>query len=241
MNVSPFTFVGELLLALPAGALWWPGAATLVVADLHLEKGSAFARRGVPLPPYDSRETIGRLAALVLALQPKTVICLGDSFHDRAGPGRLDAADRANLRALSDQCHWVWLGGNHDGDAAAVLGGEFKDEYQVGPFVFCHQAARDLGGADGEISGHFHPKASVALAGRRHTGRCFVDDGRRLILPAFGAYTGGLDVFDPAIGGLLAPTFTVHLLGRNRLHALPSSRLSQPRTAAEPATADFPG
>lgn len=236
MNASPFTFVGETLTALPTGALWWPDAAALVVADLHLEKGSAFARRGVPLPPYDSRATIGRLAALITALRPAQVICLGDSFHDPAGPDRLDAADRSSLQALTDGRRWIWVGGNHDGDAAASLGGEFQDEFRSGPIVFRHEAAMSAGGAAGEISGHFHPKASVALGGRRHTGRCFVGDGRRLILPAFGAYTGGLDVFDPAIAGLLAASFSVRLLGRHRLHALPSNRLSRPpvsiRTAA---------
>lgn len=234
--LSVFRFAGATLAATPAGALWWPDAATLVVADLHLEKGSAFACRGVPLPPYDSRDTISRLAAVIAALRPAQVICLGDSFHDRAGPDRLGAADRANLRALIDGCRWIWVGGNHDGDTAASLGGAFEDAYQLGSMLFRHEAAKAAGSAGGEVSGHFHPKASVALAGRRHTGRCFVDDGRRLILPAFGAYAGGLDVFDPAIASLLAASFTVRLLGRHRLHALPSSRLSRP-PAAERLTA----
>lgn len=235
MTFSPITLAGETLIALPAGALWWPQQATLVVADLHLEKGSAFARRGVLLPPYDSCETIGRLAGLVLALQPSRVICLGDSFHDLAGPERLAAEDRAKLRALTDGRHWIWVGGNHDGGSAARVGGEAHDEYAIGPIVFRHEAVAETGGAEAEMTGHYHPKASVALAGRRHTGRCFVGDGRRLILPAFGAFTGGLDVFDPAIAGLLAPSFSVRLLGRHRLHALPSSRLSRPPTTDRPA------
>ncbi len=247
-----FRFAGTTLLATPAGALWWKEAATLVVADLHLEKGSSLARRGKLLPPYDTRATLGRLAALIDALAPRRVICLGDSFHDPDGPGRLAAEDASTLAGLARGRDWLWVAGNHDPapdpDLARNLDrglnrrlpGELVDETVLGPLVFRHQAAGGVGDDDrdgdgggwggilGEVSGHFHPKASVLAAGRRLTGRCFATDGRRLILPAFGAYAGGLDVLNPVIATLLAPAFTAHMIGRSRIHTFPRFRLASP-------------
>lgn len=216
-------FAGVELVATAAGALWWPEEAALIVSDLHLEKGSSFGRRGAFLPPYDSRSTLEGLAALAGALAPHRVVCLGDSFHDGDGAVRLAREDAERLAGLACGRDWVWVAGNHDPRPAAELGGRMVEEAALGPLVFRHQAAP--GEADGEISGHYHPKASVAIAGKRLTGRCFVGDGRRLLLPAFGAYTGGLDVFDPAITRLLAPSFRVHLLGRSRVHTLAHLRL----------------
>jgi DNA ligase-associated metallophosphoesterase len=225
---------GIELVATLAGALYWPAAASLIVADLHLEKGSAFARRGVPLPPYDSRATLARLAAVVAALQPARVICLGDSFHDRAGPARLSREDAALLRRLCASCDWIWIAGNHDGKAATPFGGTTHDVLTLTPFVFRHAPVAVPVG-EPEIAGHLHPKASVSTAAGRLSARCFASDGERLLLPAFGAYAGGLDVLHPAVAGLFRPGFNAYLLGRIRLHAIPSTRLSRagpPRAAA---------
>jgi DNA ligase-associated metallophosphoesterase len=233
-----FRFAGAALLATPAGGLWWKSEATLVVADLHLEKGSSLARRGALLPPYDTRATLARLAGLVEALAPRRVICLGDSFHDGGGPGRLAEEDAGQLESLARGREWLWIAGNHDPAPAPELPGSVVEEAAIGPLVFRHQASPaapegrgdasgDVSGdVSGEVSGHYHPKAAVVVAGRRLTGRCFATDGRRLILPAFGAYAGGLCVLDPAIAALLAPAFTAHLIGRARVHTFPSLRLS---------------
>lgn len=231
MNVVALGFVGIDLQATPEGALWWPAEATLLVADLHLEKGSSLARGGTLLPPYDSAATLKALMRLIEVLAPRRVVCLGDSFHDVGGAARLSAADRDILRALAHGRHWLWIAGNHDGEACfAGLDGEVAAEASLGPLVLRHQAAKAP--TLGELSGHFHPKARVAVAGRRITCRCFAGDARRLILPAFGAYAGGLDVFDPAISSLLDPGFTVWMLGRARVHRLPSHRLHRPGGAS---------
>lgn len=222
MSQARFSFCGVELIACLSGALQVPALSTLVVADLHLEKGSAWARRGRLLPPYDTRATLAALAAAIERFTPGRVVCLGDSFHDRGGTSRLDEDNTAILRQLISGREWIWIAGNHD-PAPHGLGGRHASEFALGPFVFRHTAKHGSGA--GEISGHFHPKASVATPGRRITGRCFVGDGRRLILPAFGAYTGGLDVFDPALAVLLAADFAVHLLGRARVHTFPAARL----------------
>ena len=222
MSEARFAFCGIELVACLSGGLFIPALGVLAVADLHLEKGSACAKRGRLLPPYDSRATLAALDGAVARFQPSLVVCLGDSFHDSGAAGRLDAGEAAALRRLAAGREWIWVAGNHD-PAPQGLGGRHAKELRVGPFVFRHAARGDAG--PGEISGHFHPKATVATPGRRISGRCFVDNGRRLILPAFGAYTGGLDVFAPALSALLAPDFAVRLIGRSRIHALPAARL----------------
>jgi DNA ligase-associated metallophosphoesterase len=218
MTPAEFQFAGERLLADPSGALIWPGGDSAIVADLHFEKGSAFAARGTLLPPYDSRETLRRLHAVLERHPVRRVICLGDSFHDGEGPTRLGGDERATLARLTARHDWIWIAGNHDPALPETIGGVTTAEYRAAGLVFRHQAARR---GDGEISGHFHPKAGVAARGRRLTGRCFVTDGRRLILPAFGAYTGGLDVRDPAIESLLLSEYTVLILGRTQVHRIP--------------------
>lgn len=227
MMAASIALAGVDLWATIEGALWWPAEATLMVADLHLEKGSSLARRGALLPPYDSAATLTLLSRLINRLAPRRVLCLGDSFHDAEAVDRLSADDAGLLHALARGRKWEWIAGNHDGAAGfAVLGGEVTREASVGPLVFRHRAAAAT--TTGEVSGHFHPKARVAVAGRHIVCRCFASDGQRLILPAFGAYAGGLDVFDPAIAALLSPAFTVWLLGRARIHRLPSRRLHRP-------------
>lgn len=214
----PLRVNGVDLLADLAGVLWWPARRTLIVADLHLEKGSGLAAKGALLPPYDTAATLVRLARAVARLEPHRVVCLGDSFHDGGAAARLSAADARVIAGLTESRDWIWITGNHDPEPPADWGGRAMDELVDGALVFRHRARP---GAVGELSGHYHPKAAVRTRARRITARCFVGDGRRLILPAFGAYTGGLDVLDPAISGLLDRQFEVHLLGRSRLHCLP--------------------
>ena len=222
MVAAPVELNGAPLLLDPSGAVFWRQHGLLAVADLHLEKGSSFARRGTLLPPYDTQATLDELARLVRRWQPRVVVCLGDSFHDTGGPGRLGAADRGRLAALVRGRDWIWVVGNHDPQIPDDVGGRAVAELTLGPLTFRHEARPD---AKGEVSGHYHPKASVATSARRISGRCFVTDGQRMVLPALGAFTGGLDVLDPAIAGLMRRRFVAFLLGRDRLFAFPRDQL----------------
>ena len=181
-----------------------------------LEKGSGFAVRGALLPPYDTAATLHRLEVLIDAWAPRQVICVGDSFHDRHAADRLDDADAAVIARLTALCDWVWIAGNHDPVPPVAWGGRVAEDLTVGPLCFRHEAigaAANGDRIDGEISGHFHPKARVRVRGGGRSGRCFIADNRRMILPAFGAFTGGLDVLDPAIRSLFARRFAVLLIG----------------------------
>jgi DNA ligase-associated metallophosphoesterase len=221
----PIAVNGATLLADPMGAAIEPQSRTLIVADLHFEKGSGLARRGRLLPPYDTRATLEGLARLIERWQPRRVVALGDSFHDRGAGERIATADLDSLNELMRGRNWIWVRGNHDPEPPARLGGDSADEVRIGSLVLRHQPEGD--GA-GEVCGHFHPKASVRLrAGRVVSGRCFAGDGRRLVLPSFGAYTGGLDVLDPALSRLFRGAFAVILIGRDRLYRLTSQRLCQ--------------
>jgi DNA ligase-associated metallophosphoesterase len=205
------------------GALYWPEEGLLLVADLHLEKGSSFARRGQMLPPYDTPETLARLARLIAHYAPRIVIALGDNFHDGGGPARLSAADRATLIALQRGRDWVWIAGNHDPDPAGGIGGTFAATISIGALTFRHEPSRAA--PDGEIAGHLHPVARVAQRGRAVSRRCFATDGKALVMPAFGAYTGGLNIRDRAFAAVFgARKFTAHMLGDNRLYAFAASR-----------------
>jgi len=214
---------GAALAVDPAGALWWPERRLLAVADLHLEKASSLARRGHLLPPYDTRATLARLALLVARYRPQTLLCLGDSFHDVDGPERLAGDDREALAALGRQTDLLWVEGNHDPGTLPRGLGRLVDEIALGPLLFRHQAAARFAG--GEVSGHYHPKASVFGGLRRVTGRCFVTDGRRLILPAFGQLTGGLDVLDAVYRPLFPEGFEVVLLGQRKAARFPAGAL----------------
>ncbi|KQY89477.1 ligase-associated DNA damage response endonuclease PdeM [Brevundimonas sp. Root1423] len=213
---------GEACVLRCSGALWVLNHRTLIAADLHLEKGSAFAARGQMLPPYDSRATLDRLEAEIDALQPKAVVLLGDSFHDAKSVGRMAADDKARLDRLATGRDWIWLEGNHD--IAALAGsmddlvGEVVETMDLGSLRLIHEP--QAGVRPGEIAGHLHPAARVAAYGRGVRRPCFVTDGRRAVLPAFGAFTGGLDVRDPAIAGLFGDPPMAAALGRDRVHAL---------------------
>jgi DNA ligase-associated metallophosphoesterase len=216
MTVSGVTFTADL-----SGALHWDDERLLVVSDLHLEKGSSFAMRGVLLPPHDTTETLARLDAVVARYQPRTVIALGDSFHDREAHDRLSAAHRATLTTLQAGRDWIWIVGNHDPDLPRNLGGSIASDVGIGPVVFRHEPT----GAAGEIAGHLHPKARVSRRGRSVERRCFASDGERAIMPAFGAYTGGLSIRDLAFAAIFKSLeFTAHVLGDNRMHAIAAAR-----------------
>jgi len=229
MNSShPIALAGMTFQAELNGALLWPDEATLVVADLHLEKGSSYAARGRPqfLPPYDTAATIGRLEQLLTRHDPKRVICLGDSTHDSGAADRIDPANAARISAMTAGRDWIWITGNHDPEPPASWGGTILREVAIGNVVLRHQAGDTAPDAQTcEISGHFHPTASVETRLARVSGRCFALDGRRLVLPAFGAYTGGLNVLDPAIARLFDFAFNVVMLGRRRLFAFSSAAL----------------
>jgi hypothetical protein len=223
VSSASIAFGSTRLLADASGALVWPEAATVVVADLHFEKASSYARHGAMLPPYDTAATLARLADVVARHEARRVVCLGDSFHDETGPARLATADARRLAALVEAHEWLWVAGNHDPTLPASLGGHLvAGEVTLGPLVFRHRTAAAT--ADGEISGHYHPKASVATRAGTVTGRCFVTDGRRLILPAFGALAGGLDVFEPPVARLFPSGFDLYVIGRRRVVAIPARR-----------------
>jgi DNA ligase-associated metallophosphoesterase len=214
---------GTTLVADPAGALYWPDERLLAVADLHLEKGSAFAARGVLLPPYDTTATLARLAKLIEHYSPALVVALGDSFHDGGGPARMPEVSRAALVVLQRGRDWLWLAGNHDPDPPQGVGGRVAAQLAIGPLTFRHEPSPY--GADGEIAGHLHPSARVAQRGRGVARRCFAADAKRMVMPAFGAYAGGLNIRDRAIVALFgALSFTAHLLGAGRLYAIPAAR-----------------
>lgn len=193
----PFSFAGHELVALPQGALYWPARRALLVADLHLEKASWFARFGQMLPPYDSHATLSDLIALQAATAAAEIWCLGDSFHDIEGCERLPAAARELLTGLTAAVRFVWITGNHDRSFVDRCGGEVMDEAEVDGLILRHEA--QPGELRPELSGHFHPKLRVSIRGRNVARRCFVATERKLILPAFGALTGGLDADHPEI------------------------------------------
>jgi uncharacterized protein len=216
VTISDVTFIADV-----SGALFWQEQRLLVVSDLHLEKGSSYARRGVLLPPYDTVATLGRLAAVIARHDPRMVIALGDSFHDREAHERLAVTDRDALMAMQARRDWIWISGNHDPALPPNLGGTVANEVAIGPIVFRHEPT----GAAGEIAGHLHPKARVPTRGRSIERRCFVSDGERAVMPAFGAYAGGLSIRDVAFTKIFgAPDFMAHVIGDNRLHSIIASR-----------------
>lgn len=230
--VPPMAIVGDsvemrlgdtLVTALPDGALWVGEAKTLIVSDIHFEKGSSFALRGQMLPPYDTHAALLKLTDLMLRLQPDIIVSLGDSFHDSGGPVRMDARDRELLRLLMSRCDWVWVEGNHDGRAPETFGGAFHDTLHIGSLVLKHEPTDAA--APGEIAGHMHPCARVVGRGRSVRRRCFATDGARLVMPAFGAYTGGLNVCDDAFANIFPDGATALVLGKDRVLPAPNERL----------------
>jgi DNA ligase-associated metallophosphoesterase len=228
----PFSLVGDavetrvagaLVTAMPEGALWIADACALVVSDLHLEKGSAFAVHGQMLPPYDTHAALIKLSALLERLAPDIVVSLGDSFHDGGGPVRMAGEDRALLERMIARCDWIWVEGNHDGKSPETLGGAVRDVLRLGPLVLRHVPTE--GAAPGEIAGHLHPCARVAGRGRSVRRRCFATDGGRIVMPAFGAFAGGLNVCDDAYAPIFPEGACALVLGRDRVHPVQAERL----------------
>ncbi len=227
-TAKPIRLNGAELVPDMSGAVYWPARGTIVVADLHLEKGSAFASTGQLLPPYDSRTTLRKLAGVLDRYRPRRVISLGDSFHDQTAACRLSDQEVGVLKGLIDGTEWIWVAGNHDPAPPKTLGGSIVADVVDGPLQFRHEAG--AGKPTGEVSGHFHPKATVKTRMRHISGQCFVFDGHRLILPSFGAFTGGLSVRDAAIKTLFPNGFDFALLGRNGVHRFPGSAALARRT-----------
>jgi DNA ligase-associated metallophosphoesterase len=215
----PLSFGGHHFLASPGRALFWPAENALLVADLHLEKASWFARLGQYLPPYDSQATLTELAGELVACGATRVYCLGDSFHDRFGCDRLPGPARELLLSLTSSLDWVWIVGNHDPGFADHCGGRLADEIETGGVVLRHEAI--AGDPQPEISGHFHPKLRLQLRGRNVSRRCFVASMTKLILPAYGSLTGGLDAFHPEIARKTGPGATALVPVADRLLKFP--------------------
>jgi DNA ligase-associated metallophosphoesterase len=234
MNAAPIHLAGERLMLDPAGVLFWPAARLLAVADLHLDKGSAVAASSGP--GSDRRATLDRLSLVLRRWSPAIVLVLGDSFHGSAGAVRLPGAEAARLRAITAAHHFVWITGNQDPAPPDGPGGESAATFASGKLVFRHQPAP---GASGEICGLLHPRATIAAGAGPERRPCFVVDARRVLLPAFGADTGGLDVTDPAIARVFPRGGRVFLLGEQRLSSFPLAAL--PLAALPLAASRRPG
>ncbi|MEO1239377.1 MAG: ligase-associated DNA damage response endonuclease PdeM [Pseudomonadota bacterium] len=221
MNIHRFDFAGASLVARPSGALHWPSANLLCVSDLHLCKAERLARRGGEmLPPYETRDTLSRLEADIRATAPDIMVCLGDSFDDAAAADAMEEDDRLWLARLMAGRRWIWIEGNHD-PGALGFGGTYLSEFQTGGLTFRHMAR--LEAETGEISGHYHPKARISARGKTLTRACFMTDATRLILPAFGTYTGGLTWTDPALQRLFPSAAQAFLTGA-KVYAVPVPR-----------------
>lgn len=223
----PLSFAGRHLFVAGDAALWWPERRALLFADLHLEKASFYAAAGQMLPPYDSRATMEALAALVGQTRPERVFCLGDNYHDDGGEARLDPAAAAILQRLTATIDWVWIRGNHDREVSGRWGGRALAELEVGGLLLRHEA--ESGETRPELSGHFHPKLRMTIRGRRIARRCFVRTQAKLIMPAFGALTGGLDVDHPEIARACGGPADALVALKDRLTCFPVNGTAVPR------------
>ncbi|MEI8144028.1 MAG: ligase-associated DNA damage response endonuclease PdeM [Alphaproteobacteria bacterium] len=212
---------GEALLPDVSGALWWEAASTLIVSDLHLEKGSSYAERGLFLPPYDTAATLAALTTAIARFMPRRVIALGDSFHDRRALDRIDPSDMAALLALQSGRNWLWIVGNHDVALEGILPGDHAAVLSEGGLTFIHEPSSKP--SSGEIAGHLHPAAKVKGRGRGVRRRAFITDGERMVMPAFGAYTGGLNCRDGAVEALFPRGFIALMMGDDRIYTVPQA------------------
>ena len=225
-NDQPVSICGKAFRADYSGALYWPAEDALIVADLHLEKGSSFAAKGIMLPPYDTRETLTRLAEAMDRFNPQTIIALGDSLHDAAGASRLSVEDRESLKILQEDREWIWITGNHDPKIARELGGHVRDDLTVEGLTFRHEPSN--GRVTHEIAAHLHPAAKLSLHGYSFRRPCFVSNGLRLVMPAFGTYAGGLNILDDAFDPLFGSDgMSVWMLGQEGLYPV-APRLLRP-------------
>lgn len=224
VEAQPISVCGKIFMPDTSGALYWRAEDVLIVADLHLEKGSAAASRGQMLPPYDTRDTLMRLAELIDRFDPRAVVALGDSLHDAGAAERMAEQDVAILRILQEDRRWIWVRGNHDPEVASLLGGEVVDEINLAGITLRHEPRAGL--FTHEIAGHLHPAARLWMYGHTLRRPCFLGNGRRLILPAFGAYTGGLNVLDAAFEPLFGNGgMSVWMLGQEGVYPVATRRL----------------
>jgi len=215
---------GERFIGDSSGCLYWPAENCLVVADMHLEKASAYAVRGEMLPPYETGATLRLLAERIAYWNPQKVVALGDSFHDRCGFERLSISDRTLISSLVAERCWIWICGNHDPEPPRGISGQVADTLVVGGITFRHEPLRGTNAI--EIAGHLHPQARIVRRGKSVRRRCFVTDGRRLVLPSFGAMTGGLNIRDKAFSGLFNPAcLQAHLIGRSEIYRISGEHL----------------
>ena len=222
-QLATITINGEDVTPDPLGGAYWAREKTLIVSDLHFEKGSHFAERGVMLPPYDTRTTLMRIGALMRRYNPARVISLGDAFHDPDAEARMDERDAQMLEVLMGAAEWLWILGNHDPEPPARFAAPTEIETTIGALTFRHEPlARE---SAGEIAGHLHPCARVTGEGRVLRRRCFASDGARLIMPALGAFTGGLNVLDEAFAPLV-PSVTAWVMGRDGVYPISQANLA---------------
>ncbi len=225
-QTQPVSVCGKTFIADQSGALYWPAEDALIVADLHLEKGSAFAARGQLLPPYDTRETLAKLAAVIDRFQPETLISLGDSLHDCGAADRIGEQDLETLAMLQEACEWIWVTGNHDPEIPKRLGGYVTGDVTVEGIALRHLPT--AGRTTHEIAGHMHPAARISLNGHGLRRACFVGNGLRLVMPAFGAYTGGLNILDGAFEPMFgADGMAVWMLGQEGLYPVAARLLRE--------------
>ena len=210
---------GERLIALPYGAIFWPAMSALIVADLHFEKGSSFAKKGILLPPYDTKATLKRLAILCDEIQPKKIVSLGDAFHDDGAEARMDEDDALQLEQLVKEHDWLWVLGNHDPKPPARFDGAVTTHLRVGGLFFTHEPRAEVP-EPGELAGHLHPCARVRVGNGTLRRRCFIADSRRMVLPAFGAYTGGLNVLEDPFVPLFDDSMTAWVMGNDDVYPI---------------------
>ncbi len=219
-SAKVLTICGHSFVADHSGALFCPERKTLIVADLHLEKGSSYAARGSMVPPYDTRSTLAKLAAAVAKYNPETIIALGDSFHDGGAGERMMSEDLSMLRRLQQQMRWIWVLGNHDTSIPEKFGGEVCETVAFGHLWLRHIPSSTH--LSHEIAGHLHPQAHLSFKGNTIRRACFISNGHRLVMPAFGAFTGGLDVFDQVFQSVFPEPFTfVLMLGETGIYPVP--------------------
>ncbi|MFV2092811.1 MAG: ligase-associated DNA damage response endonuclease PdeM [Hyphomicrobiales bacterium] len=225
---SPLELCGERLCPDTSGALFWPRLSVLVISDLHFEKGVALAARGTHLPPYDTPDTLSAVEHAVARYSPQTVIALGDSFHRADSHQSLTEEASSRIRRLTGGRDWIWISGNHDPVAPSGLGGRAVDELLLAPFIFRHEPRPGL--CRGEIAGHLHPAAKVSVRGRTMRRRCFATDGSRLVMPAMGAYAGGLNVLDTAFSFVFpGREFRAWMIGAGDVHPVAARKLKADR------------
>lgn len=225
-NFQAISICGKSLIAHKSGALYWPAEKALLVADLHLEKASHFAGLGQMLPPYDTRETLTKLAHVIDVFGAETVICMGDSLHDNGGADRIAERDLESLKVLQDDREWIWLTGNHDSSVRDTLGGHVRDEIRVEGLVLRHEPR--LGQVSHEIAAHLHPAARIVMHGTSLRRPCFISNGLRIVLPAFGAFTGGLNVLDEAFEPLFSNDgFSIWMMGQDGLYPIATRLLRE--------------